>query len=325
MDPFLAALEATLRLVLRMGLVMFLSLFGVELLMQLGLMRYLRPLGRPVARLAHLPSESALSFLTAIGSMVAAHTMTARFHQDRRLTDAQVQLTGVLNTVPFHFKETLTFQLPVVLPLLGWELCLIYITAFWLTGVLKLLYVVGWGRWRLPVPGRGRDAFDELGCDGEEAGCTPRTWPRLLEATWRARRGMYLRMVALLAVVTFVIQLLIELGLMRAFERLVGPMTTLLHLPAAVIGPISAYVFSPTVGITYMGNILAAGQVTSGQAIVALLAGGLVMIPVGRLRRTLPRYMGIYGARLGGLICALTTVLSMAARAILLAGALLYY
>ena len=136
---------------------------------------------------------------------------------------------------------------------------------------------------------------------------------------------MYLRMVALLAGVTLVIQLLIELGLMQAFERLVGPMTTLLRLPAAVIGPVSAYIFSPTVGITYMGNILAAGQVTPGQAIVALLAGGLVMIPVGRLRRTLPRYMAIYGTRLGGVICALTTVLSMAARALLLVGALLYY
>ena len=175
MDPYLTALEATLRLVFRMGAGMFVSLFGVELLMQLGLMRYLRPIGRPVARLAHLPSESALCFLTAIGSMVAAHTMAARFHQDQRLTDAQVKLTGVLNTVPFHFKETLTFQLPVVLPLLGWELCLIYITAFWLTGVLKLAFVLGWGRWRLPVPGAVRDAFDELVCDPEKEDCTPRT------------------------------------------------------------------------------------------------------------------------------------------------------
>ncbi|MDJ0781482.1 MAG: hypothetical protein QNJ22_05895 [Desulfosarcinaceae bacterium] len=325
MDPLLSALETTLRLALRLGTIMFLSLFGVELLMQLGLMRHLRPLGKPVARLAHLPSESALSFLTAIGSMVAAHTMTARFQRDNRLTMAEVHLTGVLNTVPFHFKETLTFQLPVVLPLLGWELCLIYITAFWLTGVLKLLFVVGWGRWCLPIPRSGRDAFDDVTCDPAEKECTPRSWRQVLQDTWDARRGMYLRMISLLTGVTLVIQLLIELGLMRAFERLIGPMTDLLHLPAAVIGPISAYVFSPTVGITYMGNILAAQQVTPGQAIVALLAGGLVMIPVSRLRRTLPRYIAIYGAKPGAVICALTTGLSMTARALLLLAALVYY
>ena len=293
--------------------------------MQMGLMKHLRPLGKPVARLAHLPSESALSFLAAIGSMVAAHTMTAGFHQDHRLTDTQLQLTGVLNTVPFHFKETLTFQLPVVLPLLGWELCLIYITAFWLTGVLKLVFVVGFGRLRLQPDTGGRDAFDDLVCQPEKEDCSPKPWQQVLSDTWTARRRMFVRMLVLLATVTMGVQLLIQLGLMQAFETLIQPMTGLLHLPAAVVGPVSAYIFSPTVGITYMSNILQSQQVTPGQAIVALLAGGLIMIPVSRLRRTLPRYIAIYGARSGAIICGLTTALSMAARLILLLGALWYY
>ena len=89
MEIFLTSLEYTIRLVFKMGSVLFISLFGIEILMQLGLMKYLRPVGRPVAKLANLPSESALTFLAGIGSMIAAHTMSARFHQDGKLTEAK--------------------------------------------------------------------------------------------------------------------------------------------------------------------------------------------------------------------------------------------
>ena len=210
------AIEQTAYLVTRMGTVMFISLFGVELLMQLGAMRFLRPIGRPVARLANLPTESAVSFLAGIGSMIAAHTITAQHYADGRLDRRELALTGVLNTVPFHFKETLTFQLPVVLPLLGTKLCLIYVTAFWLTGIIKIIFVVVYGRLQLQSqPGR-RDAFDALECNPDEADCSPRTWQQLLLDTWNNRRSMFGKMMLLLATVTLAVQLLIHSGALGA-------------------------------------------------------------------------------------------------------------
>ena len=75
MHIFLTSFDTAAALTLRMGSVMFISLFGIEVLMQLGLMKHLRPVGRPVARLANLPSESALTFLAGIGSIDHLHTM----------------------------------------------------------------------------------------------------------------------------------------------------------------------------------------------------------------------------------------------------------
>ena len=325
MDPFLLSLEATISLVFRMGSVMFISLFGIELFMQMGLMKYLKPIGAPVAKLANLPSESALSFLAAIGSMIAAHTMSAQFHADQKMSDQQLLLTGVLNTVPFHFKETLTFQLPIVLPLLGLRLCMIYITAFWLTGILKLGFVILWGRIRLQPAEQSEDAFDSLECDPIDADCYPRSLKQLLADTWFARKKMYIRMLTLLTVITFLIQLLMNSGLLGWLEAAIAPITSIFDLPAAVIGPISAYIFSPTVGITYMSNLMNQHMVNDYQAIVSLLAGGLLMIPVTRLRRTLPRYTAIYGLKHGSIICALTTGLSMLARILILIWVLIIF
>lgn len=308
-----------------MGTVMFVSLFGIELLMQIGMMKYLRPVGRPVARLANLPSESAVTFLVGIGSMIAAHTMAAEFYTDKKLNRQELLATGVLNTVPFHIKETLTFQIPIVLPLLGPRLCLIYIAAFWTAALIKIFFVVGYGRIVIKPQLQRPDAFDSLTCNPDEEDCTPRTFKQLLADTWNARKKMFFRMVRLLALVTLIIQLLLTSGLLQAVESLIAPLTSLLDLPAAVIGPITAYIFSPTVGITYMSNLLNGNAVTPFQAIVALLAGGIIMIPVMRLRRTIPRYIAIYGVKNGAAIAGLTTALSISSRIVMLALVLIFW
>ncbi|WP_022665422.1 hypothetical protein [Desulfospira joergensenii] len=325
MEPLLYSLESTLSLVLRMGSIMFISLFGIELFMQMGLMKYLKPIGTPVARLANLPSESALSFLAAIGSMIAAHTMAAQFRADHKMSDQELLLTGVLNTVPFHFKETLTFQLPVVLPLLGFQLCMIYIAVFWLTGILKIGFVILWGRIRLKPRTESENAFDNLECSPMDRNCLPRSFKQLIKDTWLSRKKMYLRMVSLLAGVTFFIQLLMNSGLLGWLEALIAPLTSIFDLPAAVIGPVSTYMFSPTVGITYMSNLMNQDAVTSYQAIVSLLIGGLLMIPVTRVRRTLPRYTAIYGLKSGFAICGLTTGFSILARIVILFWVLIFF
>ncbi len=325
MESLILSTAYTAKLVLKMGSVMFVSLFGIEVLMQLGLMRYLRPIGKPVTKLARLPSESALTFLAGIGSMIAAHTMAARFYKDNKLTKQELIVTGVLNTVPFHFKETLTFQLPIVLPLLGVELCLIYIAAFWMAGLIKLGFVITYGQLKIQRRHGLDDAFDLMECNPEDSDCVKRSFKQLLIDAWNTRKKMFFRMIILLTTVTMIVQLLLHSGMMQAFERLILPLTSLFNLPPAVVGPVSAYILSPTVGITFMSSLMGENTVTQFQAIVALLAGGILMIPVTRLRRTLPRYMAIYGLKNGSIICGLTTALSMSSRMVILAWVLLFY
>jgi hypothetical protein len=328
MDILLSSIVFTLDLVFRMGSIMFISLFGVELFMQMGLMRHLKPVGKPVASLARLPAETAVCFLAAVGSMIAAHTMAAQFHADNRLDDRELRLTGILNTVPFHLKETLTFQLPIVLPLLGTRLAMIYITAFWLTGLLKLCYVLVRGR----AQGNGRepletgdDPFSVYECSPDDAHCQTRSFLQLLKDAWHARKKMFFKMTGVLAVVTLVVQVLTESGMLSWVEAGIAPLTSALGLSPAVIGPLTTYIFSPVAGITYISNLLTQNSITGYEAITALIAGGLLMIPVTRLRRTLPRYIAIYGGRNGTAICVITMMFGLLSRVLVLAWILLFY
>ncbi|HBT88545.1 MAG TPA: hypothetical protein DEB50_08785 [Desulfobacter sp.] len=328
MEILLSSIVFTADLVFRMGSVMFISLFGVELFMQMGLMRHLKPFGKPVARAARLPAETAVCFLAAIGSMIAAHTMAAQFHADGRLNDRELRLTGILNTVPFHLRETLTFQLPVVLPLLGTRLAMIYIAAFWLTGLLKLCYVLicgrTWGNGNVPVE-TGDDPFSAYECSPDDPECLNRSLTRLLKDAWHARKKMFFNMIGVLAVVTLLVQVLTLSGMLSWVEAGIAPLTSALGLSAAVIGPLTTYIFSPIAGISYMSTLLTQNSISGYEAITALIAGGLLMIPVTRLRRTLPRYIAIYGGRNGSFICLLTMGFGLLSRILVLAWIILFY
>ena len=323
MDILWQALLDTLRLLKQVLPSMFIGLFGVEILVQLGLMQKLESVGKPLARVSHLPAQSVPAFLTAIGSLAAANVMLTRHHAESLITDRELILGAVFNTIPIHFKETLTYQLPIILPLLGARLCLIYIATFWLAGFLKLGFVVYQGR-KMPVRSHIADqdiSPGSLGTDGGLGSKLLRAASHAFQARWR----LFRRMAVLLSVVTFAVQLLVHVGALNSLERLIGPTTDALGLPSAVVAPVSVYILSPMVGIGAMSTLLQQHMVTEYQAIVALLAGGFIMVPVTRLRGTLPRYVSILGWRYGTRVIYITTILSLVARAIILAWVVLFY
>ena len=325
MDIVINATAETLRLMLRIGPMLFISIFGVELLMQMGLMKKLEPLGRPLTRISNLPPESTLTFLTAIGSTFAANTMLAQFRQDNKITDRQLILSAVLNVVPFHIKETITFHLPVVLPLLGPKVCLLYVATFLLAGLFKMMFVIISGRMILR---KGEE------CDlvPEVCGETPKIESRpaenlkeRLKRVFRLRRRLFARIMTIFISVTFVVQILIHVGIMKVFENLVAPVMQIFGLPPVIAAPVSVYIFSPMAGLTYMSNLLHKGLVTDYQVILAILVGGYIMIPVYRLRGTLPRYSAIFGLKTGSQIVTITTFLSLLARTVVLGGVLIFF
>lgn len=302
--------------------VMFASLFGVEVLMRLGIMQKLEPLGIPLARVSHLPPQNVLAFLTSMGSLVAANTLLAQHHATREINSSELVIGSVFNTVPVHFKETFTFQLPVVLPLLGLRLCLIYIATFWLAGFLKLGFVIWRGRQTLQYRGDAYKNQDDR--PGKTSRRSVNFFQILLDAL-HARWRLFSRMILILGLVTFAVQLLVNAGVVESIESFVAPLTSHFGLPALVIAPVSVYVVSPIAGLIAMSALLQQNLVTEYQAIVALLSGGFLMVPVTRLRSTFPRYISILGLRNGTRVIFITTGLSLVSRGLVLLWVLLFF
>lgn len=308
-------------LLLRVLPVTFLALFGTELLVQLGVMKKLEPLGRPLTSISRLPPVATLTFMTGIGSVVAANTILAAHRNDGIIDDRELILSSLLNSVPVYLKELLTYHFPVIFPLLGASVGTVYFMTFWLSGVIKILFVILTGRMLLKDK-RAEDRVGEV-CAEEasrnEEGGEPRPFRKLIADTFRNQIRLFVRIASYYTFVTLTVLLCMELGLFRWMDSLIGPMAWRFGLPSSIIPPLSAYVVSPVVGLTSISALLQSHEITDHQAIIALLVGGFLMVPIIYLRSMLPKYVVIFGVRLGALIVALSIGFTLLARIIMLA------
>ena len=311
-------------LALRILPITFVALFGTELLMQLGLMKKLAPLGTPLTRLSRLPPISTITFITGIGSILAANSMLAAYRNDGVIDDRELVLSSLLNSIPMYIRELVTYHFPVVFPLLGLWVGTVYFATFWLAGVIKLTFIIVSGRLMLGGVKKAEGEEDAVPVNEEQVEEQKRKpFKRLCLDAFNRQIRLFLRIAAYTVGVTFVVLLLMELGLFRWTDALIGPMVRRCGLPTSVLGPLSAYVVSPMVGLASISTLLRSHQISEVQAGISLLIGGLVMIPLIYLRSMLPNYIVIFGAKLGTLIVFLSMSFALLARVIILVIALM--
>jgi hypothetical protein len=308
-------------LLLRVLPVTFLALFGTELLVQLGMMKKLEPLGRPLTSISKLPPVATVTFMMGIGSVVAANTILAAHRNDGIIDDKELILSSLLNSVPVYLKELLTYHFPVIFPLLGVSVGTVYFMTFWLSGVIKIIFIILTGRLLLKdkrtVDAGGEACAGEAAPSGEKKDA--RSLKKLIEDTFRNQLRLFLRIASYYTFVTLIVLLCMELGLFQWTDSLIGPMVWRFGLPSSIIPPLSAYIVSPVVGLTSISALLQSHEITDHQAIIALLVGGFLMVPIIYLRSMLPKYIVIFGVRLGALIVALSVGFTLLARIIMLA------
>jgi hypothetical protein len=316
-DLLIKALVDTWQIALRVLLIMFLSLYGSQVLIELGVFERLAFIGRPLARFGRLPAQAGLTFVTSLGSVVAGNAMLATLHQEGKLDGGQTYLIALLNSTPIYIRETFTYQLPIMLPLLGVRVGGVYLAAFLSAGLVRVLFVIIIGRLRFGARGAVKTALEAE--NPEPPGrIRPRLRAALVQGFTRQWKLLF-RVGAIFVVITFLVLLFINGGLVATVVPHVKPLTDLLDLPPSSVVPIGAYILSPLVGATSIGAMLRDGHLSEWQGIVACLLGSILMLPVFTLRVSFPRYAAIFGVRLGTKILATSTVLGMLTRATFLA------
>ncbi len=308
----LKTLSDTWHIVPRVLIIMFVSLYASQVLIEAGLFKRLEFIGRPLARLANLPHEAGITFLASFGSVLAGNTMLAKLHQERRIDDRQTLLSALLNTTPVYLKETFTYQIPVMIPLLGIKVGLLYFLTFIVSGIIKTLFVIVYGRMRLKGPGSERGSVDP---NSANTGMTTRRkFGEVFVLAFTRQRKIFLKISAIFILTTFTIFLLINNGVITGLVDYVRPLTDFFRLPPSCVLPVSTYMFSPLVGATSLGAMLKDGMLSDLQGITACVLGSLLMLPIFTLRYSFARYTSIFGFSLGSSILLVSTSLGMLSR-----------
>jgi len=280
-----------------------LGLFGAGVLIEMGVIQNLSRYFRPIFAFTRLPEACASAFTVSLGSAVAANGMVAKFKDDGCLNDQEVVLCAIMNGIPVYLRELLTYQIPIVIPALGLLVGGLYSSVFIITAIVRVALVTIVSRFVLK----------KTSCQMPDSG-PPQEVPLRLAVVKSFRKGrrLYFRIAAVYLTMTMVVFALKDKGAFEVFSVL--PLAEIFGIPPESIVPLTTYVASPIIGISLLGPMIHSNGISTIQAMIVLMLGSMFMLPIFSIRSLLPRYVAIFGPRLGTKIVVISTGISVMVR-----------
>lgn len=266
------------------------GLFVAILIESLNWTHFVARLAGPVVRLARLKDIAGASFSMAFFSGLAANSMLAEQYEKRQLSDRELVLSNLFNSLPTFFIH-LPQMFFVALSFLGGT-AFIYIGMTLLAAFLRTACIVVLGRLFLPPLPEGC-----ITCILDEQ--KAKKWADALDKTWRRFKRRILRILLVTIPVYIVIYYANKYGI---FLWLENAMTS--HVGALAILPpqaMSIVVFQMaaemSAGLAAAGSLLNAGGLAPREIVLALLVGNILSTPMRAFRHQFPFYAGIFKPR----------------------------
>ena len=289
-----------------------------------GVIRYIAALSKPLTGPAHLPDEVGGAILTTAASPPAGYGMLAEYRDSGLLDDRATLVAVTINTFFGFIQHIFTFYAPVLIPILGLRVGLLYVgtragisLAITATGVLAGAVLLSD---RNVTPEAMSEVDPEARADG---GDDARTAGEKLLDSGRGGLEKTREILPRLAVV----YTLVVLGTTYYdLEALTGgaadPLAALTGLPSAAVPVIVVYAIDTTSGAVTLAPFVQDGTFTARTAVSAMLIGGIVSFTVSTFKRSIPFQYGIWGAEFGTKVIVVNTSLKVLWIAIALVGLL---
>ncbi|WP_117594190.1 nucleoside recognition protein [Haloprofundus halophilus] len=283
------------------------GVFLANVAVAFGAVRYITVLAYPLTRPANLPREVGTAILTTTASTTAGYGMLAEFRDSGMLDDRATLVAVTINTFFGFVQHIFTFYAPVLIPILGLRVGLMYVGAR--AAIALGITLVGILAGALLLSGRNVNSEalpDEIDAPDREARSTPEKLRGAATSTWKKLR----RIVPRLAVVYALVTLLVETNSLQALTSVADPLATLVGLPGAAVPVIAVFAFDTTTGAVTIAPQIG-GVFTPRQAVATMLLGGIVSFAVSTFKRSIPFQYGIWGASFGSKVVAVNTALKV--------------
>lgn len=284
-------------------IMIFVGLFGTGILIELGFMQKFAGIVRPLFKYTNLPDTCASAFLVALGSTVAANGMVVNFKESGCINEKETMLCALLNSTPAYVREIITYQIPIVLPALGPIVGGFYVMVFIITAIVKVGTVILLSRIFL----------DKNDCVYSENVSEKRVSLKdAIKKSLKRNRRLFTKIAVIYLSMTTLVFILRENGAFEIFSVL--PLAEIFGIPSESIVPLTSYVASPILGISLLGPMISNNGISYIQAMIVLMLGSMFMLPIFSVRTLLPRYVSIFGPRIGVRIVAFSTGMSILVR-----------
>jgi hypothetical protein len=293
-----------------------------NVLVAFGAIQYIAALSKPLTRPANLPDEVGSAILTTAASTTAGYGMLAEYRDSGLLDDRATLVAVTINTFFGFVQHIFTFYAPVLIPILGLRVGLLYVgfragvaLAITLTGVLAgavLLSERNVDPEATVDAGTSSAARPDGGDEGSARDKVAEAVRSALEKTWEI-------LPRLAIVYTLVVAGTTYYDIQGMTGGAADPLQSLTGLPSAAVPVIVVYAVDTTSGALTIAPLIDEGVFTARTAVATMLVGGIVSFAVSTFKRSIPFQFGIWGAEFGAKVVAVNTALKIVWIAVALA------
>ncbi|MFW5964111.1 MAG: nucleoside recognition protein [Natronomonas sp.] len=303
-----------------------------NLLVAFGVIDYIATLSRPLTGPANLPDEVGGAIITTAASTTAGYGMLAEYRDSGLLDDRATLVAVTINTFFGFVQHIFTFYAPVLIPILGLRVGLLYVGAR--AGVALAITLTGVALGALLLSAKNVDPEAMAGSESEgdaspdaraDGGDDPDDGPpetmqeKLLDAGRSGVEKTWDILPRLVVVYTLVVLLTTYYDLEALTGGAADPLATLTGLPAAAVPVIVVYAFDTTSGAVTIAPLVEDGIFTARTAVATMLLGGIVSFTVSTFKRSIPFQFGIWGTEFGTKVVVVNTTLKVVWIAVALA------
>jgi hypothetical protein len=307
-NALVPVLAEVLPRVARIAVLIALGVFLANLAVGFGVVERIAGLSRYLTQPANLPDEVGTAILTTAASTTAGYGMLAEFRESGLLDDRATLVAVTINTFFGFVQHIFTFYAPVLIPILGVEVGVLYVGSRALVALGITLAGVAAGALLLSAENVDRSAAAAADGGGrrnhgDDAPDTPR---EVVVHAWDRTLPKLRRIVPRLAVVYTLVVVLTRTYDLTALTRAADPLATVVGLPGAAIPVIAVFALDTTAGAATIAPLVGV-EFTPRQAVATMLLGGIVSFAVSTFKRSIPFQYGIWGAEFGSKVVLVNT------------------
>jgi hypothetical protein len=307
-SDLLVVLGDVLPRVARIVVFIAVGVFLANLAVGFGLVEHVAGLSRYLTRPANLPDEVGTAILTTAASTTAGYGMLAEFRESGLLDDRATLVAVTTNTFFGFVQHIFTFYVPVLIPILGLEVGVMYVGARALVALGITLAGVAAGALLLSPPNVDRSTTATTSTDGgaphEDEGLGTRR--DVVEHAWARTLPKLRRIVPRLVVVYTLVVILTRTYDLTALTSVADPLAAVVGLPGAAVPVIAVFALDTTAGAATIAPLVGV-EFTPRQAVATMLLGGIVSFAVSTFKRSIPFQYGIWGPSFGSKVIAVNT------------------
>ncbi|MDY6776401.1 MAG: nucleoside recognition protein [Halobacteria archaeon] len=308
--------------VLKIALLIGVGVSLANIAVEFGAVKRIASVARPITKAANLPEEVGTAILATAASTTAGYGMLAEYRESGKIDDTETLIAVSINTFFGFTQHILTFYAPVLIPILGLKVGLMYVGARAAISLSITSVGIAAGALLLSDVSRenetevtgskvdtdaGTDTDTDTDTDVDDDTRTPKEKTReALGSSASTLRSILPR----LAVIYTVVVVLTQNYDVRSLTSFGQPIAEVTGLPSESIPVIAVYAIDTTSGSLTLAPMLDTAF-TPRQAVATMLIGGIVSFAVTTFRRSIPFQYGIWGAKFGSKVIILNTTLKV--------------